>query len=132
MILADTSAWIEYDRATESAVDLRLTARLESGDPVAATEPVLMEVLAGARSDQDAGRLRRLLVSNDWLPVYPRDFDSAATIYRACRQAGLEPGGTTDCLIAAVALRTDVAVLAADGDFASIAKVVALRLDTPD
>jgi predicted nucleic acid-binding protein len=50
VILADTSAWIEYDRATGSAVDRRLTALIGDGSPVAVTEPVIMEVLAGAHA----------------------------------------------------------------------------------
>jgi len=130
MILIDTSAWIEYDRATESETDARVTALIESGSPFASTEPVLMELLAGARNDFDAARLRRLLVSNSWFSVASFDFDSAAVIYRACRRAGFHPGGTTDCLIAAVALRSDVAVLAADRDFDRIASVVPLQLDS--
>lgn len=130
MILIDTSAWIEYDRATESPADLQLTAHLEAGVPVAATEPVLMEVLAGARSEPDALRLRRLMFSNDWLQVAPSDYESAASVYRRCSGAGLEPGGAVDCLIAAVALRSDATLLAADRDFENIARVVPLRLES--
>lgn len=59
MILADTSAWVEYDRATGSAVDQRLTALIAADGPVAVTEPVVMEVLAGARGDQRESDLRR-------------------------------------------------------------------------
>ena len=40
VILADTSAWVEYDRATNSSVDRRLTALIESDGPVAVTQPV--------------------------------------------------------------------------------------------
>ncbi len=50
MILADTSAWVEYDRATGSAVDLRLSALIAADGPIAVTEPIVMEVVAGARS----------------------------------------------------------------------------------
>ena len=62
MILADTSAWIEYDRATGSAVDLRLRDLIAADGPIAVTEPVIMEVLAGARSDAREADLRRLLL----------------------------------------------------------------------
>ena len=34
VILADTSAWVEYDRATDSAVDQRLTDLIESRWPL--------------------------------------------------------------------------------------------------
>ena len=62
MILADTSAWVEYDRATGSAVDQRLTALIAADGPLVVTEPVAMELLAGARSDQREVDLRRLLL----------------------------------------------------------------------
>ena len=51
MILADTSAWVEYDRATDSPVDRRLSELIETSDELAVTEPVVMEVLASARDD---------------------------------------------------------------------------------
>jgi predicted nucleic acid-binding protein len=49
VILADTSAWVEYDRATGSVIDLRLSELITADGPVAVTEPVIMEVLAGAQ-----------------------------------------------------------------------------------
>jgi predicted nucleic acid-binding protein len=55
MILADTSAWVEYDRATGSAVDTRLTRLIADEEPLAVTEPVIMEVLAGAFGRTGAG-----------------------------------------------------------------------------
>jgi len=62
MILADTSAWVEYDRATGSQVDERLVELIATDGPLAVTEPVIMEVLAGARSDAREDQLRRLLL----------------------------------------------------------------------
>lgn len=61
-------AWVEYDRATGSAVDQRLTMLIATDGPLAVTEPVAMEVLAGARSDQRESDLRRLLLRFD-LPL---------------------------------------------------------------
>ena len=90
MILADTSAWVEYDRATGSAVDRRLTELIATDGPIAVTEPVIMEVLAGARSDARAADLRRLLLRFHLYQFDPAaDFDGAARVYRRCRQAGI-------------------------------------------
>jgi predicted nucleic acid-binding protein len=81
MILADTSAWVEYDRATGSAVDRRLTDLIADGGPLAVTEPVVMEVLAGARSDARENDLRRLLLRFELAAVDPTaDFEAAARI----------------------------------------------------
>ena len=83
MILADTSAWVEYDRATESPVDQRLAELIAATGPVAVTEPVVMEVLAGARDDIREAELRRLMLAFELLRFEPvSDFDAAVRIYR--------------------------------------------------
>jgi predicted nucleic acid-binding protein len=130
VILADTSAWVEYDRATGSPVDLRLTGLIAEDDAVAVTEPVMAEVLAGARDGRREADLRRLLSRFHLLRFRAAtDFDGAVSIYRSCRRQGITPRGLLDCMIAAVAIRTRVPVLALDGDFGAIASVMALDLD---
>jgi len=130
VILADTSAWVEYDRATGSAVDQRVTALITTDGPLAVTEPVVMEVLAGARSDQREADLRRLLLRFDLLGFdAAADFDAATRIYRRCRSAGVTPRGMIDCMILAVAWRRDAAVLARDADVARVAQVIGVELD---
>jgi predicted nucleic acid-binding protein len=136
VILADTSAWVEFDRATGSAVDQRLTALITAGgtaagNSVAVTEPVMMEVLAGARSDQRESDLRRLLLRFHLLRFEAvADFDGAARIYRRCRRAGVTPRGMVDCMIAAVALRTGATLLSQDVDMDRLARVAGLALDS--
>ena len=93
MILADTSAWVEYDRATGSRVDQRLTGLIISDGPLAVTEPVIMEIVAGARTDEREADLRSLLLRFPLLGFDAADFDAAATIYRRCRRAGVTPRG---------------------------------------
>jgi len=130
VILADTSAWVEYDKATGSAVDRRLTTLIAAGGPVAITEPVIMEVLAGARSDQRESDLRRLLLRFELLPFdVVADFDGAAHIYRHCRRAGVTPRGMVDCMIAAVALRRGATLLSHDVDMDRLAEVTGIALD---
>jgi predicted nucleic acid-binding protein len=130
VILADTSAWVEYDRATESAVDRRLTDLVENDGPVAVTEPVLMEVLAGACDDRREADLRRLLLRFELLGFdAASDFDAAARIYRRCRAAAVTPRGMVDCMIAAVAWRRDATLLAHDADFGRLAAVIGIEVD---
>lgn len=130
MILVDTSAWVEYDRATGSAVDLRVTTLIRDEGPLAVTEPVMMEVLAGARSDEREFDLRRLLLRFDLLRVdIAADFDAAARIYRTCRRAGVTPRGLIDCMIASVAHRHGASLLAQDADLARVATIVGIDLD---
>ena len=130
MILADTSAWVEYDRATGSAVDRRLTDLIAEGGPLAVTEPVVMEVLAGARSDTRENDLRRLLLRFELAAVDPTaDCEAAVRIYRRCRRTGVTPRGLIDCLIAAVAWRRGATLLAQDVDLHRVAEVIGVAID---
>jgi predicted nucleic acid-binding protein len=130
MILADTSAWVEFDRGTESAVDRRLTELVESDAPVAVSEPVIMEVLAGARDDRRETDLRRLLLRFELLGFDSvSDFEGAARIHRRCRAAGVTPRGMVDCMIAAVAWRRSATLLAHDADIGRVAGVIGIELD---
>lgn len=132
MILADTSAWVEYDRATGSAADRRLSELIAAEGPIAVTEPVIMEVLAGARSDSREADLRRLLLRFQLCRFDAAiDFDGAMRIYRRCRQVGVTPRGLTDCMIAAVAWRKQAAILACDVDLDRVARVIGIELDQP-
>jgi len=130
VILADTSAWIEYDRATGSQVDVRLAELISSDGPLAVTDPVVMEVLAGARTDEREFDLRRLLLRFDLLRFdVASDFDGAVQIYRRCCKAGVTPRGMIDCMIAAVAWRQGASVLAYDLDMGRLAIVIGIEMD---
>jgi len=130
VILADSSAWIEYDRATGSPPDRRIRELIEGNGPLAVTEPVVMELLAGARDKRREGSLRRLLARFELLHFDAvTDFDGAALIYRRCRAAGVTPRGLIDCMIAAVAWRNGATLLAHDVDLDRVAGVVEIGLD---
>lgn len=131
MILVDSSAWIEFLRATGSPTHLRLRSALQKGVDLASTDVVVMEILAGARDDADRDRLRRLLYGLEFLAVEgPVDYEHASELYRACRTGGETPRKLTDCLIAAVALRHEASLLCEDADFLTIARHSPLRLAT--
>ncbi len=130
MILADTSAWAEYDRATDSPADRRLSELIESDGPLAVTEPVVMEMVAGTRTDEGERDLRRLLLRFEVLAFDPvADFDGAARIYRRCRRAGFTPRGLVDCMIAAVAWRQGATLLAHDADLDRVGRVMGIEMD---
>ena len=132
MILVDTSAWVEFDRATGSRVDARLTELIANTDDVAVTEPVIMELLAGARDDRREDDLRRLVQRFRLLQFDAAiDFDAATRIYRMCRRVGVSPRGLIDCMIAAVALRHGASLLANDADLDRVAAVMSIQMQTP-
>ncbi len=129
MILVDSSAWVEFLRATGSQSHLRLRSALQEGVELGTTDVIVMEMLAGARDAAERDRLRRLLYSQEFLAVDgPADYERAAELYRLCRSRGEAPRKLTDCLIAAVAIRNEAELLCEDSDFLTIARHVPLRI----
>jgi predicted nucleic acid-binding protein len=133
VILVDTSAWVEFLRATGSEAHLRLRDLLQRGEALATTEIVVMEVLAGAADQAQLERLRRVVLGRCELVVGHglADHEEAAAIYRRCRARGATVRRLADCLIAAVAIRAGIPVLHADQDFERIALHCGLGTDIP-
>jgi predicted nucleic acid-binding protein len=127
LILVDTSAWIEFLRDTGSSVCQRVDALLD--DDIATCHPIRMEVLAGARDEQHLNDLRRLLARASLLPTRATDYERAAVLFRTARRGGETVRKLIDCLIAATAIRLDVTVLHADGDFDVLARHSGLQID---
>lgn len=131
MILVDTSAWVEYLQATGSAAHLELRELIANDALLATTDPVLMELLAGARHGAHVRKLHRLLLRYDHFPIDGLgDYERAAAVYRSCRDKGQTVRSLIDCLIATVAIREGVPVLEQDRDFKVIAANTELRLHT--
>jgi predicted nucleic acid-binding protein len=128
MILVDTSAWIEYFRATGSAAGVEVRRLLsEQADQVATCEPIAMEILAGATDDRTHQKLEQLVNGLPSLSVdNALDFRAAAGIYRAVRHTGQTIRSINDCLIAAVAIRHHARITHRDADFDVIAEITGL------
>lgn len=128
MILVDTSAWVEYFRATGSAAAFEVRRLLsEETDDVAMCEPVAMEILSGAADENVYLRLERLVNGLPSLAVdSATDFRAAAQIYRAARRAGRTVRSINDCLIAALAIRHGARIVHRDSDFDAIAAMTNL------
>ncbi len=60
----------------------------------------------------------------------PGDFDHAAALYRQCRSRGETVRVLIDCLVGALAIRSDLPVLHRDADFDTLARHTPLRVDT--
>ncbi|MBA2416327.1 MAG: PIN domain nuclease [Geodermatophilaceae bacterium] len=132
-VLLDSSAWVEFLRATDSPVHRAVRHELAEGS-AATTDAVLLELLIGPSGEDDALRLARMLAGCEQLSQdSPGDVESAAGLYRQCRRAGETPRSVLDCVIAAVAIRHDVALLHRDRDFDVLARHTPLRVvSAPD
>jgi predicted nucleic acid-binding protein len=127
-VLVDTSVWVDYLRGADTRATSTLRELL-AAEPlqVVTTEPVAMEVLAGATEQATLTRLERLVNGLPSLEVDPAvDFRSAAAVFRACRGGGTPVRALVDCLIAAVAIRHGAELVHKDADFESIARVAPL------
>ena len=127
MLIADTSAWIEFLRGTGSISAGRLRRAIVEQE-VIVIDPILLEVMAGARRSA-VSRTQRLLEAQYHQALSPkRDWLDAATIYRELRWRGVTLRSQMDVLIAAVAIRLDVPVLHHDRDFDYITGHTPLRV----
>jgi hypothetical protein len=130
VILVDTSAWIELLRASGHPAHVTLRHHLARRSPIATTEPVIMELLAGVRSPRELSRLRARLLALPRLVVRGlADFEAAADIYRTCRAKGATVRKLMDCLIAAIAIRENASILHNDDDFEVLVRHTRLRTE---
>lgn len=131
-MIVDTSAWVEYLRATGSPTHLALRSRVQEGKSIATPAPVVSELLSGSPSELEAANLLQLLTRFEILiPDSLRDYQGAARIYRVCRRAGFKIRSTVDCLVAAAALENRRPLLALNHDFTVIAQHTELELAIP-
>ena len=130
MILVDTSAWIELIRTTGHPAHVTLRHHLERRAPIATSEPVIMELLAGVATAAERSKLRARLMALPRLTVRGlADFEAAADLYRVCRRRGGTVRKLVDCLIAAVAIRERATLLHNDRDFDVLARHTRLRIE---
>lgn len=128
MTLADTSAWVEFARRTGSDAN-KLVREAIHDRTIVTTEVVVMELLAGAADHAHQRNLRGMLAGARFVAVGGLGtWERAAAIYRGCRRGGFTPHSQLECLIAAIAIREEVAVVHADRDFDGIARHTPLRI----
>ena len=126
MILIDSSAWIDFlqdaPSTTASAVEVALDGE------AAICDVISMEVLAGARDDAQEVSLRGLLARATVIPTEPADYEFAAVLYRTCRRHGETVPKLIDCLIASIAIKSDLQLLHSDRDFNALARNTKLEI----
>jgi len=129
VIVPDSSAWIEVFRATGSPIDRTLTRLLTDRMPIATTEMIVCEVLAGARSTRNPNELRAQLLGFEVFTLEGMaDYEAAAELYRMCRVSGETIREIRDCLIAIPVIRAGAELLHNDADFEAIARHSDLRI----
>ncbi len=127
-VIVDTSVWsLAFRRRnvvnTPEVVSL---VRLVEQGLVVLLGPVRQEVLSGIKHPDQFERLRERLAAFPDLELTTRDFETAAELCNLCITKGVQASHTY-FLIAAAAITRGYAVLSADRDFESIARIVPVR-----
>ncbi|HEY3352413.1 MAG TPA: PIN domain-containing protein [Polyangia bacterium] len=124
----DTSVWVDYLRGRDPHVKIALD-RLLDEDGVAVAAPVRVELLGGARKDQQP-TLRRVLGA---VPTF-RPTDATWDRMESWALQATAKGhrfGVGDLLIAAIAADQDAPVWSLDSDFGAMAKLGFIRAYRP-
>lgn len=127
MIVVDTSVCVDHLRGKETPGVARLRDDLMRGEGVAISGIIRTELLQGV-AEHSVGALTRELEALPLVVYEATDFDLAAWLYRAAREAGMTVRNVTDCLIAAPCIRLGVPILHSDADFDKVASISELRL----
>ncbi|MFZ4510571.1 MAG: PIN domain-containing protein [Candidatus Nanopelagicales bacterium] len=124
--LADSSVWIDFLQ--------RPAARLNGfirDEEVAHSEPVMMEVLSGARERAEIERVQRMLLGTPLLQFdSASDFGAATELRRSALSQRLRVG-LVDCMILAVAGRHGVPLLTLDRGQAALAQSHGIPVTLP-
>jgi len=129
MILVDTSIWIDFLRGENSSERRMLHELIEDEKDISITGIILTEILQGIKEDRLFHTTRDYLLE---FPVYePKSvgtYVNAAWIYGECRKKGKTIRSTVDCIIAAICLENDLAILHKDRDYDIIKECVGLKV----
>ena len=124
-MMADSSAWIDFLRATGSHANRRLRDALSRRETVWMPDVVYREVLQGAANPAQFLQLQSLLdAASPWVADDGQETARhAALLYARCRWRGITIRSANDCLIAACAIEAGEPLLHADRDFDRIATI---------
>lgn len=120
MIVIDTSVWISVLRDRTKAEWLREILKEE---PVALTRFHQLELLQGARDEQEWARLSEYLSAQDYLEMRPTTWAQAARMCFDLRRLGKTIRSPIDCCIAQLTLENGGHLLHNDRDFETIEQV---------
>lgn len=128
MILADSSAWINFLRDVPTWQTERLDSLLRA-DEVLAGDLILLEVLQGLSSEAEANRVEARLRRLDLIEIGGRALASeAARNYRFLRRSGITIRSTIDTLIATRCINDGLMLLHSDRDFDPFVQHLGLRV----
>lgn len=127
MILVDSSVLIDQLRGRTTSATLKLDD-IASQEPLLIGDLILLEVLQGARNEENAARIKRALRQFAIVPLLGPDLAvRAARNYRRLRGMGITIRKTADIIIGTFCIENRHTLLHDDRDFAPMEKYLGLK-----
>lgn len=128
MVMVDTTVWIDFFGGKSQPHVKLLETLINERDDICICGIILTEILQGIREDTAYKKTKRLLENLIFLPMHYSSFVLSAEIYRKLRRKGITIRKTMDCMIAAVAIENDIALVHNDRDFIPIEKHFGMKM----
>lgn len=130
MILVDTSVLIDYFRGSSNKSVDSLNRIVEQNIPFGIAHFIYLEVLQGAKSEEDYNLLKKYLETQIFYELKQgrESYAEAALMYLKLRQLGIKIKSTMDCIIAKVAIENDLLLLHNDQDFNRMSEHFPLKI----
>jgi len=128
MIVVDSSVWISRLHNADTP-ETRKFNDVEDFQDIVLGDIVLLEILRGARNDQNATNILRKLQDYTPVPMLSPDLAmKAARNYRLLRERGKTISKTPDLIIGTYCIEHGFSLLQADKDYLPMAEHLGLRL----
>jgi len=129
LVLVDTSAWTRFLQKRPDRTDVAdEVERLLLADRICYTEPILIELVAGVRGEDDLSGLQRLFASVRLRSVDDAVWKTATDLAFALGRRGFRETPMADVLIASTAMVHELTLFHHHpGHFEPIAEVSALK-----
>jgi predicted nucleic acid-binding protein len=125
IILADTTIWIHFLRGSGIQFQERLVP-LIMADKLATTAIIIMEIVRGAKSQNEYDKLNNDLAALHYLDSTPKVWQRAGKLGYLLRQKGVNVP-LTDTVIAATAQEYNLLLLHEDRHYEMIATIAPLK-----
>ncbi|AUC60465.1 toxin-antitoxin system MvpA family toxin component [Cyanobacterium sp. HL-69] len=126
MYLIDTSTLVNIFRDKSNILKTKLENHIQD-EAIFLTHFTQMELLQGAKNEQEWQLLKLYLCQQDYILENPDNFVHSARIFYELRRKGLTVRSIVDCYIAQLALRHDLILIHNDKDFETIKKICPLK-----
>ena len=122
MILIDTSVVIQLLRDRTGAA-AKAWRKLSARQDIVLCRPCQLELLQGARNEEEWESLDSYLDGQDYIETEPAHWRDASRIFFDLRRAGLTVRSVVDCMIAQLAIENRLTLAHQDRDYEIIHRV---------